>query len=137
MTNHEQVLEFSKKFGIPTPELPQLLGPTEHLYRTDFMIEELQEYNEAWHNKDIVKAADALADLVYVALGTAIMMGLPWQKIFDEVHRCNMTKMRKVDMDEAQALRHPMLDVGKPEGWVGPEAVIEQAIQTALNKEAQ
>ena len=37
---------------------------------------------------------DALIDLTYVAMGTAYMMGLPWQDLWDEVQRANMSKVR-------------------------------------------
>jgi predicted HAD superfamily Cof-like phosphohydrolase len=41
---------------------------------------------------DIVSIADALADIVYVACGTALTYGIPFDRVFAEVHRSNMTK---------------------------------------------
>lgn len=38
------------------------------------------------------EVADAIGDLLYVVYGTAVAFGLPAQKIFDEVHRSNMSK---------------------------------------------
>jgi hypothetical protein len=63
--------------------------------------------------------ADALVDIVYVAMGTAYMMGLPWQQLWDEVQRSNMDKVRA--SDASQSKRKNSLDVVKPQGWVGPD----------------
>jgi NTP pyrophosphatase (non-canonical NTP hydrolase) len=41
---------------------------------------------------DLVQVADALADLAYVVIGTALEFGLPLDRVFAEVHRSNMTK---------------------------------------------
>ena len=64
--------------------------------------------------QDLALQADALVDLVYVALGTGVMMGLPWQQLWDDVHRANMGKVRGVGK------RGHAVDLVKPEGWVGP-----------------
>lgn len=44
-------------------------------------------------NRDIVEAADALSDLVYVIEGFNIEAGIPSDEIFDEVHASNMSKL--------------------------------------------
>lgn len=62
------------------------------LYRAHLMLQELGEVLEALHFGDHVKLADGLADLVYVSVGTAIQFGIPFDEVFDEVHRSNMTK---------------------------------------------
>jgi predicted HAD superfamily Cof-like phosphohydrolase len=41
---------------------------------------------------DLVAAADAWGDRLYVLLGDAVAAGLPAERILDEVHRSNMTK---------------------------------------------
>lgn len=55
--------------------------------------EEFNELKAAWEDNDKVEMADALADLEYVIHGMAHSLGIPSQKVFDEVHRSNMTKM--------------------------------------------
>lgn len=54
--------------------------------------EEVAELREASEVNDRVKIADAVADIVYVTVGLAINRGLPFDAIFAEVHRSNMTK---------------------------------------------
>lgn len=43
--------------------------------------------------RDIVETADALGDLVYVIEGLNIEAGIPAEKIFDEIHLSNMSKL--------------------------------------------
>ena len=42
---------------------------------------------------DPVNLAKELADLVYVAVGMTIECGIPLDKVWDEVHRSNMSKI--------------------------------------------
>ena len=55
-------------------------------------VEELAEWVEAHAAGDLVAAADAWGDRMYVLLGDAVAAGLPAERILDEVHRSNMTK---------------------------------------------
>lgn len=67
------------------------------LERAQLVIEEAAELCLAMSNRDEVEVADALADLIYVSVGAAVCWGIPIQQVFDEVHRSNMTKVRKED----------------------------------------
>lgn len=126
-TNFDEVWFFHDKFDLPRPETPQLLDDDTFFYRDEFLREELNEFHEAHQHGDLAGAADALVDLVYVALGTAVMMGLPWAELWDEVQRANMAKVRARDVSESK--RDSPLDVVKPEGWVPPDikAVLRRA----------
>jgi hypothetical protein len=103
---------------------------------------------------DLPKIADALVDLVYVALGTAHLHRLPWEALFTEVQRANVTKERcgidhkftrggngncchlsetglnppTYDLcgqpEVAHSKRGSAHDVIKPEGW-RPPAILE------------
>ena len=66
------------------------------------------------NRKNIEKQADALCDAVYFIKGTAIMLGLPWAQLWDDVQRANMTKVRGVGK------RGHIVDLVKPPGWQGP-----------------
>lgn len=122
-TNFEDVGDFHSKYGLPRAGklLPHLLPPNAQKFRENFLQEELDEFIRAWTFEDLPGAFDALLDLVYVALGTAHMMGLPWQEGWDEVQRANMTKVRAASAEDARGKRGSALDVVKPEGWLPPD----------------
>lgn len=56
------------------------------------------EFAEAAFRGDKVAMADALADLLYVTLGSASVFGINLEEVFREVHRSNMTKRFGDDM---------------------------------------
>lgn len=62
------------------------------LWNAHLLIEEVGELCYALSQRDEVKVADAIGDVLYVALGVCVRYGLPAKAIFDEVHRSNMTK---------------------------------------------
>jgi dCMP deaminase len=100
---------------------PSLLDHDVLQFRFKFMEEELLEFEEASIDKDLNKAADALADLVYVALGTAHLMGLPFGAVWREVQRANMTKVRASGANDPLSTRNHALDVVKPPGFMAPD----------------
>jgi predicted HAD superfamily Cof-like phosphohydrolase len=118
-TNYEDVVAFHKKFGLPTPAKPKDLDEETFFYRSDFIQEELDELNDAYANLDEAGIIDALVDIVYVAMGTAVFMGFDWQRHWDEVQRANMCKVRAASAEGTP--RNNAFDVVKPEGWVGPQ----------------
>lgn len=107
---------FHLKFGIPAATTPSLLDPRTAGYRTSFMLEELTEFSQSHGRGDLAEAADALVDLVYVAVGTAVLMGLPWDALWEEVQRANMSKERG-----PTSKRGSPIDVRKPAGWRAPD----------------
>lgn len=110
---------FHQKFGMPERQHPGLLEDDLMGFRVDFLQEELNEIIEGYGELDLAKVADGLVDLVYVALGTAELMGLPWEELWDEVQRANMEKQRALKPEDSQRLS--TYDVVKPEGWRPPD----------------
>lgn len=123
-TLYQDVCEFHEKFGLPSPDTVTsgLISREAFDFRVKFMKEELDEYIEAYVNRDPVKAIDALVDLVYVTLGTAAFHGFPFDQVWEVVHRANMKKVRTPSKDLSK--RGSAFDVIKPPGWVGPEEEI-------------
>jgi predicted HAD superfamily Cof-like phosphohydrolase len=134
--------EFHQKF-----ELPHALrdvGPREVdtgllEFRMKFLCEELQEFlegvgltfsmsvwdmivsNSNWNReKSHAQMFDSLIDLVYIAHGTAHIMGYPWHVGWAAVQRANMAKVRS-DSDRSDSDRGSSFDVVKPPGWVAPD----------------
>lgn len=60
--------------------------------RLHLIVEEVAELAAALQDGDEVATLDALADLTYVTVGTAVAYGLPLAEAFTEVHASNMTK---------------------------------------------
>ena len=64
----------------------------EHLYM-ELVTEEYTELLEAFRNKDVVETADAVADLVWVLVGLASTLGIPFDPVWNEVKRSNESKV--------------------------------------------
>jgi predicted HAD superfamily Cof-like phosphohydrolase len=114
----QDVMDFHKKFDVPIHPYPKVLDQAMFEYRYTFLKEELDEFADAHYEGDLQQCADALVDIVYVALGTAIIMGLPFDELWDPVQRANMAKRRAATATESK--RGSSFDVIKPDGWVGP-----------------
>lgn len=123
---HRDVSEFHKKFEIPIEKYPAF--PVKELldFRMKFLREEVDEFGEAVRNDDIVKAFDALIDVVYVAIGTAVIMNLPFEQGWNIVHSANMSKIRA--KNASQSKRGTAFDVVKPEGWVPPDMMLHSLL---------
>ncbi len=132
----QDVRDFHQKFELLCFDKPARLTKRKLVERVEFMQEELNEFIEGCGlitmenadspgipvlsyeddgEQDLAKQADALVDLVYVALGTAVMLGLPWDWLWDDVQRANMAKVR------GMTKRGHAVDVTKPPGWQGPQ----------------
>ncbi len=61
--------------------------------RVDLLREEVDEYAEAVAAGDLSGLAHELADVVYVAYGTALTYGFDLDAVVAEVHRANMSKL--------------------------------------------
>lgn len=125
-SNFHDVIDFHNKYGLIYTGKVRPLDKSTQAYRIHFLEEELNEFIQSANLDDTVGMADALIDIVYVAMGTAYMMGLPWQKLWDEVQRTNMNKIRATDANQSK--RKNLLDVIKPEGWEPPnlKAIIDE-----------
>lgn len=98
MTPFQQVQQFHRVFGVRARDSPTagagLGAPDEQVaLRRRLVQEEVGELVDAVAARDLVGVADALADIVYVACGTADLLGIPFDAVFAEVHRANMSKL--------------------------------------------
>ena len=127
---------FQRRFGIIVSGAPTHLTRRKMRERVEFLLEELEELataagleivslagvgrdrlavlERADIDPDLPLQADALVDLVYVAKGTAVSMGLPWTELWDDVHRANMAKQ------PGETKRRHRVDCVKPPGWAPP-----------------
>lgn len=85
--------------------------------RQRLLREEYFEWLSAVANRDMVETADALADMVYIIVGTALEFGIPLNRVWDEVQRSNMAK---VDPVSGRVRRREDGKILKPTGWTPP-----------------
>ena len=111
---------FKKNNNIGIPDDAELVN-----FRTSFLMEELAEYTNAIVKKDTAKALDALVDIVYIALGTAWLFNLPFDKAWKEIQAANMKKVRAKDKTGKRGTK---FDVIKPKEFKEPniERIIEE-----------
>lgn len=89
-----QVRAFHRAYDLPVAGVPTAdPGADQVRLRQDLIDEEVGELREAGGSGDLVGVADALADIVYVAYGTACVYGIDLDAVLDEVHASNMTKL--------------------------------------------
>ena len=117
MSMFTDVRAFHRAFGQrvgENPNIPEDINERE--LRINLLQEEFNEYLNAEENANLVEIADALADIIYIACGTAVSYGIPLDDIFEEVHASNMAKL--VD---GKVIRRADGKVQKPEGWQPPD----------------
>jgi hypothetical protein len=73
--------------------------------RAHLHLEELDELHDAMSAADEVLVLDALADLMYVVVGTAVTFDLPLPEAFTAVHESNMTKEAQEDDPDRDRVR--------------------------------
>lgn len=136
MSSREMVAEFMHAFGTIIRRSPTAdITNAERVLRARLVLEEAFEFVESmgcgvvWQLTmpglsaiqvvdsggvvDLVAAADALADVIYVAEGSALTMGIPMSDVMREVHRSNMAKAGG-GVDKYGKIQ-------KPAGWVPPD----------------
>lgn len=116
---YTDVYDFHRKFDLPRPESYRHLSDELFHFRKGFLQEELDEFVEAYGKQERAKILDALVDLVYVAIGTAIMMGCDFNAAWRLVQDANMNKVRAQRAEDSK--RGTAFDVVKPKGWVAPD----------------
>ena len=116
MSMFTDVRAFHRAFGQRVGENPGLPSKEERDLRKKLLAEEYSEYVVAEYKNDLVEIADALADIIYIACGTAVSYGIPLDDVFESVHASNMAKL--VD---GKVIRRADGKVQKPEGWQPPD----------------
>jgi hypothetical protein len=110
---YNKVKDFQLKFFFNELNLtPRMLPEMREAEILDHVYEEVEEIFQA---KTLEDKFDGIIDAVYVLLGLAAKMGLPFDEGFNIVHESNMKKIRGVGP------RGYANDVIKPDGWVTPD----------------
>ena len=93
MYEQKKVEDFHKHFGVTINKKPQFPSETDMMLRISLIEEELNELKDATQRKSLIDIADALGDLLYVVYGSFVTYGIDSEKVFDEIHRSNMSKL--------------------------------------------
>lgn len=122
------VERFMKAIGQEVPSYPQEVDDATIDLRIELMNEELTETfnaldelavpNDASLASRLAAVADGIADLIYVAAGTASALGIDLEPVWEEVQRSNMEKVGAGKREDGKQL--------KPADWKPPQ--IEQII---------
>ena len=91
MTFYDDVFRFHQLWHFPQTK-PALLDDREWSHRVRLMSEEYAELCRAHPLRNLPDFADGLVDLTWVVLGTAVVAGLPFNELWEEVKRANMAK---------------------------------------------
>lgn len=107
----DSVREFHETYNLARGESPALPDEPLRQLRIDLLREEMDEYIQGETKDDIVEIADALADIIYIACGTAVAYGIPLDRVFAEVHRSNMSKLgedgKPIYREDGKVLKGP------------------------------
>lgn len=107
-----QVADFHRAYDLPLRRVPTPeVGASQVRLRQALIEEEVAELAAAGAAGDLVGIADALADIVYVAYGTAHVYGIDLDAALTAVHESNMTKLgadgRPVRRADGKILKGP------------------------------
>lgn len=128
------VADFRTVMGLPIAREPDTAPTCERLNLIASLLDEehretIRGINHMWlcskydrgseedRREALAEVADGLADLIYVAVGAALELGIPLAAVWAEVHRSNMAKVRppiRVREDGK---------ILKPEGWTPPDVL--------------
>ncbi|MPY61822.1 pyrophosphohydrolase domain-containing protein [Streptomyces spongiae] len=87
------VREFHRAFGLAARAEPTEVTPELAAHRGELLAEEAAEVAEVAVAGPLDRLAHELADVVYVAYGTALVHGIDLDAVIAEIHRSNMTKL--------------------------------------------
>lgn len=116
----DDVAAFHKACDVPILEKPTIPDLARRELRISLINEECNKELIPAIDKanDIAEVADALADLIYVIVGTALEFGIPLDRVWNAVQAANMAK---VDPITGKVKKREDGKVLKPLGWVAPD----------------
>jgi predicted HAD superfamily Cof-like phosphohydrolase len=112
MQASEMLRQFHTTYGLTLSETPNSPAPELVKLRMNLIEEEVEELREAIGTfGELVEVADALADIVYIAFGTALVYGIDLDAVLNEVHRSNMSKLgedgKPIYREDGKVLKGP------------------------------
>lgn len=118
----DAVRAFQKKFNQEYSGPPREMPASVASLRKKLTLEEATELVLAIDRGELDEQLDALIDLLYVLIGTALQLGFTSDIVvaaFWRVHHANMQK--ELAPSRQASKRDSAWDIVKPEGWVKPD----------------
>lgn len=115
-----EVEQFNKLMNKPNNYEPTIPGKKDWQFVIDFVKEELEEYEQACKNGDIVEILDALCDIAYVSLGNGTMLHGLKDKIwpaYQEVQASNLSKACQSQEEAKLTVEKRSEEQGEPCHW--------------------
>ncbi|MEV1063704.1 MazG nucleotide pyrophosphohydrolase domain-containing protein [Streptomyces sp. NPDC050263] len=122
------VREFHRAFGLDARTTPTEVSPRLAEHRGELLAEEAAEVAEVAVSGPLDRLAHELADVVYVAYGTALVHGIDLDAVLAEIHRANMSKLgpdgqvaRRADGKVLKGEHYEAPDVSsvlRRQGWI-------------------
>jgi predicted HAD superfamily Cof-like phosphohydrolase len=129
------LIEFNEAFGIKFPSSPLLVDAKTQELRVNLLLEELEEYRVANTKGDIVEVLDAIGDMLYIVLGTAVQHGMQdiVEDAFRVIHASNMSKLDEdkkpiINGDKHYDPRKPLGKVLKSDLYWSPTKKLDELI---------
>ncbi|GLF95861.1 pyrophosphohydrolase domain-containing protein [Streptomyces yaizuensis] len=124
------VQQFHHAFGLDARPAPAEIPAELAAHRQDLLAEEFAEVAEVAVTGPLDHLAQELADMVYIAYGTALVHGIDLDQVIAEVHRANMSKLgpegTPVRRADGKVLKGPhyrapdIASVLRRQGWTPP-----------------
>ena len=114
------VEQFNKLMNKPNNYEPTIPGKKDWQFVIDFVKEELEEYEQACNNGDIVEILDALCAIAYVSLGNGTMLHGLKDKIwpaYQEVQASNLSKACQSQEEARLTVEKRSKEQGEPCHW--------------------
>ena len=115
-----EVEQFNQLMNKPNNYEPTIPGKKDWQFVIDFVEEELEEYEQACKNGDIVEILDALCDIAYVSLGNGTMLHGLKDKIwpaYQEVQASNLSKACQSQEEARLTVEKRSKEQGEPCHW--------------------
>ncbi|WP_141431925.1 HAD family hydrolase [Bacillus sp. 03113] len=120
---YEMVADFQRKMGQPVADKPTVMKWDRRSDRYHYMEEELIEFFES---DELVDQSDAMIDLIYLAIGTLVEIGVKPEALFEIVHNANMSKL----WPDGKPRTNPETGkIIKPPTFVRPEPLLQAEIE--------
>lgn len=140
MTPQEMVKEFHDVYRVAGADLPTPMSVSLRDLRLKLIAEEFEELVAAsgfefravirdgsqeielahveGSQQNLVEMADGLGDIVYVCYGMAIAMGIDLDKVIEEIHESNMSKLGEDGEPIINGITNSVIDQRFPKGKV-------------------